>query len=427
VFGLMPARKTSRPDLNKSLKESSTSTPQGAPRLSSLGGRKTLVVVEVGLALMLLVGAGLMVRSLARLLTTCLGFAPENLVTVKIDLPQTYSEAAASAFFQQLVARASSLPGVEAACITNAVPLASSYDRTMMTIDAHGASLQRSPLMVGVHLVSPGLLKTLRVRLLKGRWLSDQDRAGSRIVAVINGTAALKYWHDEDPLGQQINLGIGAGPNGTKAEIVGVVGDVKYDSVDAEVGADVYLSYLQSGYPGYFLAIRSLQSASMMVPALRRQVVALDKDIPIYDAATMEQRSAISTSRTRFSAFLLGTFAGLALTLAAIGIYGVISYSVAQRTHEIGIRMALGAEPRDVLKLVVGQGLTLTLLGIAGGLLGAFALTRFLAGMLYEIRPTDPATFLVVSLVMTGVALLASYIPAHRATKVHPMVALRYE
>jgi putative ABC transport system permease protein len=427
VFGLFPARKASNPDLNESLKESTSASPRGSRALGPLGGRQTLVVAEVSLALMLLVGAGLMVRSLARLLTTRLGFTPENLITLKIDLPQSYSEAAGTAFFQQLLARAASLPGAESVCLTNAVPLASSYDRTIMTLAAHGTSPERSQLFVGVHPVSPGLLETLHAPLLKGRWLSDEDREATKVVAVINEAAARKYWPDEDPLGQHISLGIGSGPNGTSAEIVGIVGDVKYDSVDAQVGPDVYLSYLQSGYGGYFLVVRSLQSASTMVPALRRHVIALDRDIPIYDVATMEQRISSSTSHTRFVAFLLGAFAGLALALAAIGIYGVMSYSVAQRTHEIGLRMALGAESRDVMRLVVGQGMTLTLLGVAAGLAGAFALTRFLASMLYGVRPTDPLTFAGVSLLLTGVAALASYIPARRATKVDPMVALRYE
>ena len=256
VFGLMPARKSSRPDLNKSLKESSTSTPQGAPRLSSLGGRKTLVVVEVGLALMLLVGAGLMIRSLARLLSTRLGFAPENLVTVKIDLPQTYSEAAGSVFLPAACGSSFQPAGGGSGL---ASPMRCRWPvptiEPTMSIDAHGITRT-----LATHGRSssgkPGSSQDPARAASQGpRRLSDQDRAGSRIVAVLNGTAALKYWRDEDPLGQQINLGIGAGPNGTNAEIVGVVGDVKYDSVDAEVGArDVYLSYLQSGYPGYFLA-----------------------------------------------------------------------------------------------------------------------------------------------------------------------------
>jgi predicted permease len=426
LFGLLPARRASRVELNVTLKEAASSVSEGRGRWGLLGRRKTLVVAEVGLALMLLTGAGLMVRSLLSLLSTRLGFSPEKLITLKIDVPSSYSEAASAAFFEQLQARAAGLPGVEAACLTNAVPLTGSYDRTVMTIESRGAPAERSPILVGVHLVSPGLLKTLRIPLLKGRWLSDQDRQGAKMVVVINETAARKYWAGTDPLGQRINLGIGSGPQGTTAEIVGVVGDVKYDSVDVEAGADAYLSYLQSGYSGYFLVARSPQVAAL-VPAIRRVVLALDRDLPVYDVATMEQRISGSTSRTRFSAYLLGAFAGLALVLATIGIYGVMSYSVAQRTREIGIRMALGAERADVVKLVVGQGLVLALTGIAAGLVGAFVLTRFLSSMLYNVQPTDPATFVGASALLTGVALLASYVPARRATKIDPLVALRYE
>ncbi len=426
-FGLVPAFRASRPDLIESLKESPTHPAKGQGYLRRVNARGLLVIAEASLALVLLVGAGLMVESFARLLATQLGFLPQNLLTAKIDLPQSYPEAAKTAFFQELLYRVAGLPGVQSASLMNAVPLTGSYDRTVMTIETPGGGSQRSDLLVGVHLVSPELLNTLRVPLIGGRWISEQDRPGSKAVAVINESAVRKYWHDENPVGQRINLGIGSGPNGTTAEIVGVVGDVKYDNVDKPVDPDVYLSYLQTGYPVYFLVLRTGPPPLSLAGALRHEVVGLDRDVPVYDVATMIQRLADSTSRARFSAFLLTVFAALALSLAAIGLYGVISYSVAQRTHEIGIRMALGAKPRDVLKLVVGQGMLLAIVGVGVGLLGAFALTRFLASMLYSVRPTDPATFMAVSFLFASVALLATYIPARRAAKVDPMVALRYE
>jgi putative ABC transport system permease protein len=306
------------------------------------------------------------------------------------------------------------------------VPLTGSYDRTPITIQS-GAETTDSNLFAGVHVVSPSMLQTLSVPLLHGRWFTDQDRSGTPMVAVINETAALKYWAGRNPIGDRVRLAIDAGPDGVAAEIVGVVADVKYDNVETPVGIDIYVSYLQSSYPGYYIVVSARQEPLSLVAAVRGEVASLDRDLPIYEVRTMDQRVADATSTTRFSAFLMGVFAGLALTLSAIGVYGLIAYTAARRTHEIGIRMALGAKVGDVLALIISEALYLTLIGLGIGLGVSFFLMRVLTGMLYIVKPTDPTTLLSVSLSLVAVALVASYIPARRATKVDPLIALRHE
>jgi predicted permease len=385
-----------------------------------------LVVTELSLALTLLTGAGLLVKSFVRMSTTDLGIPTKNLLTLKIELPRTYSPAAGGAFFQQLLDRVGSLPGVQSVGLTNAVPLTVSYDRTPMTVQSGSETIGLN-LFTGVHLVSPSLLQTLRIPLLQGRWLTDRDRDGAKMVAVINESAARQHWGGRNPIGDRVGLGIGAGPDGVAVEIVGVVGDVKYDSVETPVGADIYVSYLQSGYPGYYVVVRASQDPASLASAARREVAGLDRDLPIYDVRTMDQRLEEATSKTRFSAFLLGVLAALALTLSAVGVYGLMAYTAVRRTHEIGIRMALGAKASDVLAMMIREALYLTLIGLGIGLAVSFSLMHVLTGMLYGVQATDPTTLLSVSLSLVAVALLASYIPARRATRVDPMMALRHE
>ena len=278
----------------------------------------------------------------------------------------------------------------------------------------------------GVHSIAPDYFKTFRVPLLQGRAFTSQDRQGVKRAVIINETAAERYFSGVDPIGKEVWLGVGWEEH-EFGEIVGVVGDVKYGKVEERFEPEMYVSYLQPTEDAYFVIARTSSSPTQIVPAMRKEILALDKNVPVYDVKTMAERSAAATSRTRFNALLLGLFAALALLLASIGIYGVMAFSVSGRTKEIGIRMALGADSRRVLGLVMRDTVVLLAIGLALGIIGAIAVTRVLTSELYEVGATDPTTFAAVSIVLTLVALAAGYMPARRATKVDPMVALRYE
>jgi len=388
-------------------------------------GRRALVIVELSIALVLLTGAGLLLKSFVGLLSTNLGFSDQNVLTFRIDLPRNSAVSSSPAFFEALLDRVRALPGAESVSLTNAVPLTSSYDHTTMSVQSGPAS--GSTIFVGAHVASPTLLESLKIPLIRGRWFTNQDRGQSQTVAVINETMARKYWQGDSPLGDKISLSIGQGSAGVTAEIVGIVGDVRYDQIDGTMGADVYLSYLQSDYRGYFLVIRTAQPPLSLVPAVRHEVANLDPNLPIYDVRTMHKRVSDATSVTRFSAFLLGALAVIAVSLSVIGIYGVMSYAVSQRTREIGVRMALGATRTDVLGMIVRDGLLLTVVGIAIGLAVSFSLAHVLASMLYGVRETDATTFAGMSVILGASALLASYVPARRATRVNPLLVLKHE
>ncbi|HKP84833.1 MAG TPA: ABC transporter permease [Blastocatellia bacterium] len=426
LFGLLPAIQASRPDVNEALKEGTgiagTRHRSYLHGFVHLGPRNLLVVTEIALALVLLIGAGLMIRSFARLQALPTGFSPDHLMTMRVQLPK-YKPGDAARFNEQLLGRISNLPGVEAATVASSTPLSNNSSGTVMTIkdqpDA-GAS------GVGIHSIGPDYFKALRIPVLAGRAFTDQDRAGSPRVVIINEAAARKFWPDQDAIGKQVWLGVGWEQN-EFGEIVGVAGDVKYGKVEEAFEPQVYVPYLQPTEDASFVIARTANDPAKIVAALRQEVIALDKNVPVYDVKTMQERSADATSRTRFSAVLLGTFASLALALSAIGIYGVMSYRVSGRTREIGVRMALGASSRNVLGLVLRDGVVITLAGVALGLCGALAATRVLASQLYGVETTDTETFAVVSLLLAAVALAACYVPARRATKVDPMVALRYE
>jgi putative ABC transport system permease protein len=422
IFGLLPAIKASRADVSDALKEGAGGFSERRRTFRPLGPRNLLAMTEVALALVLLIGAGLMIRSFARLQALQIGFSPDHVMTVRVDLPRYKPEAAVS-FEEQLVSRVSALPGVESATVASATPLSNNSAGTIMRIKTQPEGDMNG---VGLQSVGPDYFKTLRVPLLKGRTFTERDRAGAKLVAIINQSAARKFWPDEDPIGKEIWVGVGWEQN-DYGEIVGIVGDVKYGKVEEAFEPQIYLPYTQPTEPASFVMVRTASEPTQIVSGVRREILSLDKNVPIFDVRTMEDRGADATSRTRFSALLLGIFSSLALVLAAVGIYGVMAYAVSGRTHEIGVRMALGAQPRNVFGLVMRDGMIVTLAGVALGLAGAFAATRVLGSQLYGVGTTDALTFGAVSLLLAAVALVASYIPARRAMKVDPMVALRYE
>ncbi len=446
IFGLVPALQSSKTDLNETLKESARSAT-GSARRRVLGN--SLVVVEVALSFVLLAGAGLMINSLLRLQRVNPGFRTDHILTMQISLPSAkYAQdrpELTAGFFQQLIERVKTLPGVEAAGMTSGLPLTNSGWGKLFTIEDRPApkSLDDIP-NVQYQQVSPDYFSTLGIPILKGRSFSERDTRDALPVAVINETLARRFFGDEDPTGKRLFLGPpeelvppGILPPGFRFQhftIIGVIGDVRNNGLNQPLSTEIYTLHQQelaskfanpSNY--MYLAVRTTTEPSSLVGAIRHEVQELDREQPIADIATMEELLATSLSQSRFSTLLLGVFAGVALILAAVGIYGVMAYSVAQRTHEIGIRVALGAQAGDVLKLVIRQGLTLTIAGVAIGLGAALIITRVMTSLLYGVTATDPLTFAVIPVLLTGVALAASFIPARRATKVDPMVALRYE
>jgi len=428
VFGLVPALRTTRRSLAPSVRGTTESAPAGAwSSLRPCRARSILVVGQTALAIMLLVGAGLMLRSFLRLMTTKIGFEPAGLLTLQVSMPQGLSGEAWSSAVQQIEQRIASIPGVQSACAADATPLSGSYDRSLVTLRQPGSESGPTEVPIGVHRASPGYLRTLQVPLLAGRWFTEQDVHGAKRVVVINEAMARRYWPGADPVGHELDLSMAIEPGYSPAEIVGVVGDVKYDDMAAKFGNDIYVPYLQSGYPCYYWTVRTGGDPLSLVAAVRHSMAAVERDLPVSNVMTMEQRMADSTSRTRFIAVLLGSFAVLALALAVTGLYGLIAYSVAQRTREIGIRMALGAQSSQVLRLTLRQGMRLVVIGGAVGVAASLALTRLMRSLLYEVSAADPLTFAGVALLLLAVALLACYVPARRAARIDPMTALRYE
>jgi putative ABC transport system permease protein len=424
AFGLVPAIEMSRLNLSESLKESSRGNV-GVGRARRV--RSALVVAEIGLALVLLVGAGLMVRSFLRLQAVNPGFDASNLLTMRVMLPQTkYPEASRKIeFFRQAVGRIGTLPGVRAASAVSALPFADLGAATSFTIEGRPAPPAGDKPVTDVRVADENYFRAMNIPVVAGRVFTEQEAVEDRKVAVINETMARKYFPGEDPVGKRITVAMAAEPAPT--EIIGVVGDARYDKLEGELRPMVYWTPPQLTYSSMTLVIRTAGDPEGLAQTAVRELQTVDKDQPVADVRTMESWLAESTARTRFGTLLLGTFAGVALLLAAIGIYGVISYSVAQRRNEIGVRMALGAQAQDVLRLVVGQGMRLVLAGVGLGLFGALALTRVMSGLLYGVAATDPLTFAVNAVLLTAVSLVACYIPARRATRVDPMIALRYE
>jgi putative ABC transport system permease protein len=421
VFGLAPAFASSALDLNSALKESGGVMEASAFRWRLRNG---LVVAEIALSVVLLAGAGLLIKSLWLLGRVSPGFNPKSVLGVRLSLPESkYPKGIEhAALFKRVIKRLEAVPGVASVGGVNDLPFSGS--ETSSSFDIEGMPLRSADenRQADRRDISPDYFKAMGIPLLKGREFCDQDNADSPNVAIINQDLARKYWPTSDPLGQRIKL------YDKDWEIVGIVGDVKLLDLATRDKPELYLPCAQSGSPPWmYFAIRSRIQTEALIASVRDAVRDVVRDEPLYDVRTMEERVEASTVSRRLSALLLGVFAALALLLSAVGTYSVISYSVAQRTRELGIRMALGAERADVLRMVARDGLTLACAGVALGVAAALGLTQVLASMLFSVRPADPLTFVFVSALLVAVALVSSYIPARRATKVDPMVALRYE
>jgi putative ABC transport system permease protein len=430
IFGLAPALQASRFNLNETLKEGGRDSAAG-----SRGNRirDLLVIAEVAVSLILLIGAGLLINSFLRLRNVDPGFRTGKLLTMQVELPvQKYpDQARRSAFYTELISRIEALPGVNSAAVTNWIPLVRQGDSIGFSIEGRPdpAPGQGKRPTVVTRVTSPHYFQTMGIQLMQGRVFGEQDKVDSPAVAVINETMARRFWPGEDPVGKRITPGSLNSPDPDDwLTIIGVARDVRQFELVADPKPQMYISYMQAGFfaPRHLVLSTAVEPLSL-ASAVRKTIWEIDKDQPVSNIRTMEDVLSDSIARQRFSMLLLGIFAAVALVLAAVGIYGVMSYSVAQRTREIGIRMALGARRGDVLMLTVGGGLKLVLIGVALGLVAAFILTRVMSSLLFGVSATDPTTFIIISLVLVSVAMLASYIPARRATKVDPMVALRYE
>ncbi|MEW6127999.1 MAG: ABC transporter permease [Acidobacteriota bacterium] len=435
LFGLAPALAASKPDLNQVLKEGGRGITGGRHRL-----RKTLVVAELALALVLLIGAGLLMNSFAKLQAVDPGFNTRNLLTMSVSLngAAQYVGPAREAFYQQLTDKLAALPGIQSVSAINHLPLAGDLWGQSLVIEGRPLPAPGQEIPAAFRVSRPGYLQTMGIELRGGRDFNERDTADAPGVVIINETLARRHWQNEDPLGKRLTLDDprSNAPAPRWLTIVGVIKDVKQDSWMSAPENEFYLPFQQSrnfyaGTAGHLtsmtLVMRTTVAPQTLVASVKETVNALDHTLPVSNVISLEQVVADTLWQPRFNLQLIGLFAAIALLLAAVGLYGVMSYTVAQRTHEVGLRMALGAGRRDVIKLMVSQGMKLALAGIGLGLLTAFGLTRLMARLLFEISATDPLTFGGLALLLALVALLACWIPARRATKVDPLVALRCE
>ncbi len=414
LFGLAPAWQSARADVTDALKKGG----EPAPGRRFLGGRSVLVVAEIALAVVLLAGAGLTLRSFGKLIATPVGVDASHVLTARVSLPVAPGLAQRAAnVFGEWEPRVAELPGVVSAGLADCAPLSGLCSALGVQLKGPPFDVADTQAYVGFHRVSAGYFRTMKIPLLRGRTFVETDRAGATPVIVVSETAARELWPGEDALGKITNFG----------QVIGVAGDVRYGAMDEPLKPEVYASYQQSAAPGMLLFVRTEGDPVALTAAVREQVRQLDAALPVYEIKTMEARLGEAIGRARLSAILLGLFGGAALLLAAVGIYGVLSYAVRQRTREIGIRMALGARAEDMRWLVVRRTAALALTGLAIGLAGALAATRVLTTLLYEVTPGDPATYVVTSAVLLGVALLAGYLPARRASAVDPVKTLRVE
>jgi putative ABC transport system permease protein len=431
IVGSFPGLRASRLNLRDALAESGRTLSEAASRRRV---RNLFVVLEITLAVPLLIGAGLMLRSSLLLQNTDRGIDLKNVLTLQISLPRTkyVTPQQMAAFYQQTLQRIQSEPEVQSASAVNFLPLTNFGDATRLAIEGRSPSASGQETIASYRVIDPNYFRTMSIPLLRGRYFTEQDNDESHGVVIINQTMARRYWPDENPIGKLIkpqfpaaNVPWRPATTSTWLAIVGVVGDVKETGVNAEQSAEIYLPYLQNPSSLMNLLVRAKSDPLRLVPAMRRQVLAVDGGQPIYNIKTMENVLSQSIATPQVITSLLTIFAAIALLLAAIGVYGVMSYSVAQRTHEVGVRMALGAQQQHVLRMILGHGLRLVLLGVGLGVMVAFVVTRVISNLLFGVSATDPQVFVGVALLLIAVALLATYFPARRALKVDPIVALR--
>ncbi len=423
VVGLVPALSGSAARLSESLKQGGRSATDSvaAGRM-----RRFLVVAEIGLSLILLVGAGLMLRSLLELNRVDPGFEGDDVLTARISLPRSQYDDRTQWIprFREFEKEVSAIPGVLSAGFIHDIPLGGDRQGTSVEIEGVVPDPEANR-QVNFSFVTPGYLTSMGIPLRTGRHLQESDTRDSEAVLVVNESLARRFLSDRDPLATRLLVGFSSQ---TPRRIVGVVGDVRHDAVDVEPTPTVYVPYYQVPWSrGMTLAVRTDADSAAVFGAVRARLRALEPAAPIFDVRSMDQIVAQSVSQPRFSTLLLGAFAGLALLLAAIGIYGVISFSVAQRTQDIGVRVALGARRIDIMRLILGEGMLLTAIGIGIGLAGAFALTEVIGSMLYGVAGTDPTTFVGIPILLAVVALAAAWFPARRATRVDPLTALRHD
>jgi putative ABC transport system permease protein len=421
-FGLIPALTASGSNLHESLKEGGRSGSGGR----GARARSAFVILEVAVALVLLVGAGLLVRSFVRLLAVDPGFDPDRTVTMRVGLPGSrYPHPAQRIqFFQRLFERADALPGVDSAGAISFLPLTGLGSATAFEISGRPKPERGQDLVCDVRVIAHNYVEAMTMPLVKGRLFSANNPGDAQNRILINATMAKQYWPGDDPIGKRITV---AWSDPREDEIIGVVGDTRHAELETEPRATIYWPYARFSYPSMTLSVKASAAIEPLVGSLVSIIREQDAELAVADIRTMEEVVASSVAQRRLTMLLLSIFAGAALLLATVGIYGVIAYSVTQRTQEIGIRMALGAQRSDVLRMVVGHAMTLTAAGIAIGAIGALALSRLISGFLFDTRPADPATFAAVAAVLAGVAALASYLPGRRATRVDPVVALRAE
>ena len=421
LFGLLPALHLSRQDLNPVLRSEGRGSAGGRRRNRA---RAALVVAQVALSMVLLVGAGLLVRSFVRLRGVSAGFDAHNVLTMNIALPPArYPKGSQmAAFYDQVVKQVSALPGVRSAAVCSALPVRPVRFSPVLVEGQPEVPLAARPILA-IQMVSPAYFRTLRIPWRQGREFTGADQADAPLVAVVNETLVRRYWPHENPIGKHLLLGRMIQPAG----VVGVAGDVNNLSLAVAPAAEVYLAFPQRPWASMNLILRTAGDPHKWAAAVRAAVAVVDREQPVTAVSTMEEVLDTSTAQQRFSVFLLGIFSMTALLLAAVGLYGAIAYSVAERTQEMGVRIALGAAPRDILRMIVGQGLALAVTGLAAGTLAALALTRLMSPLLFQVSASDPASFAASAVLFAAIAALASYLPARRAIRVDPAEALRYE
>jgi putative ABC transport system permease protein len=420
IFGLAPALSAMKARLQETLRQGGRGLTGPRQRLGRL-----LVAAEMALALVLLCGAGLMVRTMIELTRIDPGFHSEKLLALYFNLAE-YDRERGMAFHREVVERVEAVPGVRAAALTNSLPIDGSNWGSIFIVGDQPVPPRAELASAAFTTISPSYFRTLDIRLLKGRWFDERDRENAPWVTVVNETFARRFWPNQDPIGKRVKQGWPENPTPWR-EVIGVVADIKLEGVAAETPMQAYLPLAQEPWRSLALVVRTSGDPEPMVVAVEAALHEIDKDLPVSNARTMDQVMSEEIGRQRLSMIVLGLFAATALVLAALGIYGLLSYAVTQRTQEIGVRLVVGAAPADILRLVVGQGIRVVAIGAGLGLAGALALTRLMAALLFGVSPSDPATFSVVALLLTGVALVACYLPARRAMRVDPMVALRYE